>query len=75
MAGLVGPGAKEFRAQAQVQCEIASHLPVVLHEDSRIVLPIFVVINAAPAETKLRSATNKVPEVGGCASVANRAPS
>jgi hypothetical protein len=72
VAVLIGPGAEEFRAQAEVQREIASGLPVVLDEDGRIVLPIFVVINASPAETKLRSATDKVPEVGGRAGVCEK---
>ena len=63
VAGIVGPGAEEFGAQAKVQGEVLGDLPIVLGKDRGIFLAIVVVVDAAAAEAEFWSALQEVSDV------------
>ena len=64
MAVAVIKGAEEFGAQAKVQGQILAGFPVVLNENTEIVIVILVTREAAAAKTELRRAEQEILEVG-----------
>src|SRR5262249_53454287 len=63
VAGAVGPRAEELGAKSKVDGQVFRCLPVILREDSGIVLAIVMVVDATPAETELHVALQHVLEV------------
>src|SRR5262249_49745450 len=56
--------AQGFDAQAQIEREVLARFPVVLNEEAEVVRAVFVVINAAAAETEVRSAQQEFLPIG-----------
>ena len=64
MAIAVGPRPQEFGTQAEVQSQVRCGLPVVLGKNGGIVLPVFVIVDAAATEAEGRRALHKILEIG-----------
>jgi hypothetical protein len=60
MAGTVGPCAKEFRASPEVKSQIVRGFPIVLREESEVVLAIFMVKNTTAPQAEGGRAEQKI---------------
>src|SRR6266851_4196918 len=69
VALIVVKTAEEFHAQAQVQSQISTDLPIVLAEEGEIVGAVFVIEDAAAAEAKVRRADKQLLEIGSASGV------
>src|SRR5216683_376456 len=69
VALIVVKTAEEFHAQAQVQSQISTDLPIVLAEEGEIVGAVFVIEDATAAEAEVRRTDKQLLEVGGASGV------
>src|SRR5713226_3419131 len=69
VALIVVKTAEDFHAQAQVQSQISTDLPIVLAEEGEIVGAVFVIEDAAAAEAKVRRADEQLLEIGSASGV------
>src|SRR5713226_2613229 len=69
VALIVVKTAEDFHAQAQVQSQISTDLPIVLAEEGEIVGAVFMIEDAAAAEAEVRRADEQLLEIGSASGV------
>src|SRR5712692_9997641 len=69
VALIVVKTAEDFYAQAQVQSQISTDLPIVLAEEGEIVGAVFVIEDTTAAEAEVRRTDKQLLEVGGASGV------
>src|SRR5438094_535170 len=64
VAEIVVKSAEAFHTQAEIHCEVAPYLPIILREKREVFGAVFVIVDAAAAEAEVRLANQYLLPIG-----------